>query len=190
MTRKTLILALILTAAATCAETYNPTLWSGMKYRMIGPERGGRVTTVTGVPSQPHTFYMGSTGGGVWKTTDAGHSWSNISDGFFSAASMGAIDVSLSRPQHHLRRHRLLQNPQQRLHRPRHLQIHRRRQDLDLHRPPRRRPDRHHPHPPHQPRHRLRRRAGQSLRRRPNSAASTKPPTAARPGKTSSSSPT
>ncbi len=69
-----------------------------MHYRMIGPYRGGRVTTVTGVPSQPMTFYMGSTGGGVWKTTDAGHSWVNVSDGYFSVASMGAIDVSLSNP--------------------------------------------------------------------------------------------
>ena len=65
---------------------------------MIGPERGGRVTTVTGVPSEPSTFYMGSTGGGVWKTTDAGHSWKNMSDGFFSVASMGAVEVSLSNP--------------------------------------------------------------------------------------------
>ncbi len=65
---------------------------------MIGPERGGRVTTVTGVPSQPYTFYMGSTGGGVWKTTDAGHSWVNVSDRFFSVGSMGAIEVSLSNP--------------------------------------------------------------------------------------------
>ena len=65
---------------------------------MIGPERGGRVTAVTGVPSQPYTFYMGSTGGGVWKTTDAGHTWANISDGFFAVAPMGAIDVSLSNP--------------------------------------------------------------------------------------------
>jgi len=46
---------------------YNPALWSGMRYRMIGPERGGRVTAVTGVPAQPYTFYMGSTGGGVGK---------------------------------------------------------------------------------------------------------------------------
>src|ERR1700722_4772451 len=70
--RKTLFLTLLL-AATTGAQTLNPALWSGMKYRMIGPERGGRVTTVTGVPSQPFTFYMGSTGGGVWKTPDAGH---------------------------------------------------------------------------------------------------------------------
>jgi photosystem II stability/assembly factor-like uncharacterized protein len=84
--------------AATERGTYNPALWSGMKYRMIGPERGGRVTTVTGVPSQPYTFYMGGTGGGVWKTTDAGHSWMNVSDGFFSVSSIGAVEVSLSDP--------------------------------------------------------------------------------------------
>ena len=89
-------LALTLTAAAT--STYDPALWSGLRYRMIGPERGGRVTAVTGVPSEPYTFYMGSTGGGVWKTTDAGHSWTNVSDGFFSVASMGAVEVSLSNP--------------------------------------------------------------------------------------------
>lgn len=90
-----LLLALCLTADPVA---YNPALWSGLRYRMIGPLRGGRVTTVTGVPTEPLTFYMGSTGGGVWKTIDAGHSWNNISDGFFSAASMGAVEVSLSDP--------------------------------------------------------------------------------------------
>ena len=70
----------------------------GMRYRMIGPARGGRVTTVTGVPQQPMTFYMGSTGGGVWKTTNAGITWTNISDGYFAAASMGSIDVADSDP--------------------------------------------------------------------------------------------
>src|SRR5258708_10075974 len=77
---------------------YNPALWSGMRYRMIGPERGGRVTAVTGVPSQPYTFYMGSTGGGVWKTTDAGHTWANILDGQIPLGSIGAVEVSLSDP--------------------------------------------------------------------------------------------
>ncbi|HTS76179.1 MAG TPA: hypothetical protein VMG40_08250 [Bryobacteraceae bacterium] len=77
---------------------FKPEMWSGMRYRLIGPYRGGRVTAVTGVPSQPFTFYMGSTGGGVWKTTDAGHTWTNVSDGFFAVASMGAIEVSLSNP--------------------------------------------------------------------------------------------
>src|ERR1700683_4300156 len=90
-----LLVALVLAADPV---TFNPSLWSGLRYRMIGPLRGGRVTTVTGVPSEPNTFYMGSTGGGVWKTTDAGHTWANISDGFFSVASMGAVEVSLSDP--------------------------------------------------------------------------------------------
>ncbi len=96
-----LTLALICVAAFAAAappESYNPALWSGLKYRMIGPNRGGRVTAVTGVPSEPHTFYMGSTGGGIWKTTDAAHTWVNVSDGFLPVASMGAIDVSLSNP--------------------------------------------------------------------------------------------
>ena len=80
------------------AETLNPALWSGLQYRMAGPERGGRVTAIAGVPSQPSTFYMGSTGGGVWKTTDAGHTWVNISDRQIPVGSMGAIEVSLSNP--------------------------------------------------------------------------------------------
>lgn len=78
--------------------TYNASLWSGMRYRMIGPERGGRVTAVTGVPSEPYTFYFGSTGGGVWKTTDAGHNWENVSDKYFKVGSMGAVEVSQSDP--------------------------------------------------------------------------------------------
>jgi photosystem II stability/assembly factor-like uncharacterized protein len=56
------------------------------------------VTAVAGIPSQPDTFYMGATGGGVWKTTDYGQSWANVSDGFFSTASIGAVRVSLSHP--------------------------------------------------------------------------------------------
>ena len=90
--------ALAFSIFAAEGTAYSPALWSGMKYRMIGPNRGGRVTAVTGVPSEPFTFYMGSTGGGVWKTTDAGHSWVNISDKYFKVASMGAIEVSLSNP--------------------------------------------------------------------------------------------
>lgn len=69
-----------------------------LRYRMVGPSRGGRVTTVTGVPQEPMTFYMGSTGGGVWKTTNAGITWTNISDPYFSSASIGSIDVADSDP--------------------------------------------------------------------------------------------
>ena len=71
---------------------------SGLRYRTIGPARGGRVTAVAGVPSQPYTFYMGPTGGGIWKTVDAGQSWHNVTDGQIGVGSMGAIDVSLSDP--------------------------------------------------------------------------------------------
>jgi len=84
--------------SASFAQVVNPALWSGLKYRVVGPERGGRVTAVTGVPTQPNTFYMGSTGGGVWKTADAGHSWVNISDGQIPLGSMGAVEVAASDP--------------------------------------------------------------------------------------------
>ena len=59
---------------------YDPGLYGAMKYRMIGPYRGGRVTAVTGVRGQPFTFYFGATGGGVWKTTNAGEKWTVVSD--------------------------------------------------------------------------------------------------------------
>ena len=91
------VLALSILSSAS-AQTINPALWSGLKYRMIGPERGGRVTAVTGVPLEPNVYYMGSTGGGVWKTTDAGHTWANISDGQIPLGSMGALEVSPSIP--------------------------------------------------------------------------------------------
>lgn len=70
----------------------------GLHYRNVGPYRGGRVTAVTGVPSQPHTFYMGTVGGGVWRTTDAGHTWTNLTDGQIPLGSMGAVEVSQSNP--------------------------------------------------------------------------------------------
>jgi photosystem II stability/assembly factor-like uncharacterized protein len=76
----------------------DPSLFAGLKYRCIGPSRGGRVTAVAGIPSQPGTFYMGATGGGVWKTQDYGHSWKNVSDGFFATGSIGAIRVALTNP--------------------------------------------------------------------------------------------
>ena len=80
------------------AGTINPATFSGLKYRMIGPARGGRVTAVTGVAGQPNLFYMGGTGGGIWKTTDYGQNWTNISDGQLPVGSIGAIEVSPSDP--------------------------------------------------------------------------------------------
>lgn len=69
------------------------------QYRNVGPPRGGRVTTVAGVASQPGTFYMGATGGGVWKTEDYGTSWNNVSDGYFASPSIGDINVAQYYPQ-------------------------------------------------------------------------------------------
>lgn len=72
--------------------------FSTLKYRNLGPYRGGRVTAVAGTPAAPATFYMGATGGGVWKTTDNGITWKNVSDGFFSTPSIGAIEVAQNDP--------------------------------------------------------------------------------------------
>ena len=71
-------------------------LFHGLKWRNIGPFRGGRSVASTGVTDKPHTYYMGSTGGGVFKTIDDGITWKNISDNFFKTGSVGAIAVSES----------------------------------------------------------------------------------------------
>jgi photosystem II stability/assembly factor-like uncharacterized protein len=76
----------------------DPALFKGMKYRLVGPSRGGRVTTVTGVPSQPRTFYMGVASGGVFRTTDGGIAWTPISDGKIPLGSIGSIAVADSDP--------------------------------------------------------------------------------------------
>ncbi|HEY3387338.1 MAG TPA: glycosyl hydrolase, partial [Saprospiraceae bacterium] len=79
-------------------NTYTPvdtSLFVGLEYRNIGPFRGGRSATVTGVHGKPNLYYFGSTGGGVWKTLDGGQTWKNISDGFFGG-SIGAVEVAPS----------------------------------------------------------------------------------------------
>lgn len=70
----------------------------GVKWRNIGPFRGGRSNCASGVLGAPQTYYMGTTGGGVWKTDDAGQHWENVSDGFFKTGSVGAVAVSESDP--------------------------------------------------------------------------------------------
>ena len=66
------------------------------KYRNIGPFRGGRANSGTGVVGDPLTYYMAATGGGIWKTENAGHHWKNVSDGYFKTGSVGAVSVSES----------------------------------------------------------------------------------------------
>ncbi|WP_235297339.1 WD40/YVTN/BNR-like repeat-containing protein [Portibacter marinus] len=76
------------------AESY----YAPVKYRSIGPFRGGRSVGSCGVPGDPLTYYMGTTGGGLWKTEDAGMHWHNVSDGYFQLGSVGAVAVADSDP--------------------------------------------------------------------------------------------
>ena len=69
------------TTQSNQAGNIDPALFKGLRYRLVGPSRGGRVTTVTGVPSQPKTFYMGVASGGLFRTTDSGVTWVPITDG-------------------------------------------------------------------------------------------------------------
>ena len=73
-------------------------LFKSLQWRCIGPHRGGRCVTVAGHPTDAGTFYFGGCGGGVWKTTNAGSHWQNVSDGFFTTAAVGGLAVSDSDP--------------------------------------------------------------------------------------------
>ncbi len=84
--------------AQDLGTTVDSKLFGGLSYRMIGPTRGGRVTAVTGHRKQPGTFYLGSSGGGVFKTDDYGVTWRPITDGFLETGSIGAIEVAESNP--------------------------------------------------------------------------------------------
>jgi photosystem II stability/assembly factor-like uncharacterized protein len=99
--RKSIVqfLALLVLAppgAAIAADIVDPAVMSAVEWRLVGPWRGGRVTAVTGVPGKPLLYYMGATGGGVWKTDNAGATWENISDEFFEVGTIGAIAVAES----------------------------------------------------------------------------------------------
>ena len=83
---------------AAPANSIPAELLGAVRWRCIGPPRGGRVVAVTGDPVNPMTFYFGACAGGVWKTTDGGTYWENVSDGFFNTASVGAIAVAPSDP--------------------------------------------------------------------------------------------
>ncbi len=86
-------------AAPADDPTVDPSFLSALEWRFVGPYRGGRVVAVAGDADNPLVFYFGAAHGGVWKTTDAGRGWRNVSDGFFNFPAVGALDVSLSDPQ-------------------------------------------------------------------------------------------
>ena len=103
--RFALLTALLFTCSTYAQEpntglkpAIDPNFFRGLQYRLVGPSRGGRVTTVTGVPSQPKTFYMGVASGGLFRTTDAGVTWVPLTDGKVPLGSTGSIAVADSDP--------------------------------------------------------------------------------------------
>src|SRR5436309_537807 len=95
--RGAVIVALLLLAAAGPARAFDPALLAGLHWRLIGPFRGGRTVAASGVPGAPNLFYIGVNNGGVWKTTDAGRTWTPIFDAQ-STGSIGALAVAPSDP--------------------------------------------------------------------------------------------
>lgn len=94
----TLLLFSILSLAQTNKTlTFDPSLYEGLRWRELGPFRGGRSSTATGVRGNPNLYYFGTVGGGVWRTQDAGQTWDNISDKYFGG-SIGAVAVAESDP--------------------------------------------------------------------------------------------
>ncbi|HJQ32068.1 MAG TPA: hypothetical protein VJ866_07815 [Pyrinomonadaceae bacterium] len=83
---------------ASTARQYDPSFYSGLRWRLLGPFRGGRVNGVAGVRTEPDTFYFGSVGGGVWKTVNAGRTWAPVFDSQ-PFSSIGALAVAPSNPQ-------------------------------------------------------------------------------------------
>jgi len=105
---RSISLTVLFVAALACAEpgvaavpatsSVPASAWQALQWRLVGPFRGGRVTAVAGHPDRPNSYFLGATGGGVWKTDDAGQSWHNVSDGFLGAGSIGAIAMAPSNP--------------------------------------------------------------------------------------------
>jgi photosystem II stability/assembly factor-like uncharacterized protein len=90
--------ATTLNAAPVAYPIVDDNFLSAAEWRFVGPFRGGRVLAVAGRTDNPHVFFFGAAHGGVWKTTDAGQHWRNVSDDYFNFPAIGALDVSLSDP--------------------------------------------------------------------------------------------
>src|SRR5262245_50950360 len=91
------VLGLVLAPALLHAQM-DPSLFAGLRWRSIGPNRGGRSQTGAGSAARPLEYYFGATGGGVWKTTDGGLTWRPVSDKQLHASSVGAIAIAASNP--------------------------------------------------------------------------------------------
>ena len=95
----TLLACLSLTCSAAVGASLPLTeLTSALHWRSVGPYTGGRVTAVAGIAAEPYAFFMGTAGGGVWKSTDYGYRWKNLSDKDFKSNNIGALAVAPSNP--------------------------------------------------------------------------------------------
>jgi photosystem II stability/assembly factor-like uncharacterized protein len=90
--------ALLSLAEAVPVAQMDTSLFAGLRWRSVGPNRGGRSQAIAGSTSRPYEYYFGATGGGVWKTTDAGVTWRPVSDRQIKTSSVGAVQVSASNP--------------------------------------------------------------------------------------------
>src|SRR6185312_7340460 len=84
--------------AASAPNQIDSSIFKSLRWRNVGPDRGGRSIAIAGVRGQPKVGYFGATGGGLWKTTDGGEHWANITDGQLHSSSFGAVAVSESDP--------------------------------------------------------------------------------------------
>src|SRR5439155_20830503 len=98
MPRKVCLFVLLLLPTLVHAQQFDPSSFAEMRWRMIGPHRGGRTVAATGVPGQPNVFYIGVCNGGVWKSTDYGRVWTPIFDDQ-PTGSIGALAVAPSNPE-------------------------------------------------------------------------------------------
>src|SRR5579872_5003293 len=96
-TRAALLFALFALPTVLAAQPVDPHLYDGLKWRLLGPFRGGKATAASGVPGDPAIYYFGTAGSGVWKTVDGGQVWMCVSDSV-RLASIGAVAVAPSRP--------------------------------------------------------------------------------------------
>ncbi|HZU22081.1 MAG TPA: hypothetical protein VE998_04555 [Terriglobales bacterium] len=95
--KRLLILVFLLTLGSS-AQTFGPEYFKALKWRNVGPVRGGRSIASTGVVGRPNEYYFGAVGGGLWKTTDGGQTWNPVTDGQLHSSSVGAVAVSESNP--------------------------------------------------------------------------------------------
>src|SRR6188508_1240576 len=92
------VLAWMLPVSAQQGSTVDPGLYGGMRWRSVGPARGGRSIAAEGSDARPNEYWFGTTGGGAWKTTDGGTTWAPMTDGKIRMSSVGALGVCPANP--------------------------------------------------------------------------------------------